>query len=196
VATTASPEASLAKAVAGYERSVTSPWLNVAGQLTDVAVVEAFVAAPSSVEVLRYRAPVWQPVQHIALPRGSVYLAPGHFMAESKAPPEWLRVFDLGPGRPGVVFYLTGASGWGGLVIGKPGARWEVVPFQGYGAELLPYPQFKSPADVITSFNDCKPDCAAGHFTSRHFRFDAVSGTFLQVGPTTSGYGSGPYPKP
>jgi hypothetical protein len=136
VATTASPEAALAKAVAGYERSVTSPWLNVAGQLTDVAVVEAFVAAPSSVEVLRYRAPVWQPVQHIALPRGSVYLAPGHFMAESKAPPEWLRVFDLGPGRPGVVFYLTGASGWGGLVIGKPGARWEVVPFQGYGAQV------------------------------------------------------------
>lgn len=196
VATTTSPETALAKAIAGYERSVTSPWLRVDGRLTDVAVVEARVAARSSVEVLGYRAPVWQAVQHIALPSGSVYLAPGHFTAASKAPPEWLRSFDLGAGRPGVAFYLTGASGWGGLVIGKPGARWEIVPFQGYGTGTLPYPEFNSPSDVITSINDCKPDCAGGHFTSRHFRFAALSGMFLQVGPTATGYGSGPYPKP
>ena len=87
---TVSPEAALAKAVAGYQRSVTSPWLAVDGQLTDVAVVEARVAAPSSIEVLEYRAPVWQAVRHIALRRGSVYLASGHFTAASKAPPEWL----------------------------------------------------------------------------------------------------------
>ncbi len=96
---TASPEAALAKAVAGYQRSVTSPWLNVDGRLTDVAVVEARVAAPSSVEVLEYRAPRWRALLHIALASGSVYLAPGHFTAASKAPPEWLRSFDLAPGR-------------------------------------------------------------------------------------------------
>jgi hypothetical protein len=92
--------------------------------------------------------------------------------------------------------YITGASGWGGLVVGKPAASWEVVPFQGYGTGLLPYPEFSSPSDVVASANDCKPNCASGHFTSRHFRFDVLSGTFLQVGPTASVPGSGPYPKP
>jgi hypothetical protein len=169
--------------------------LSVDGLLTDVAVVEARVAGPGSIEVLEYRAPVWRAVQHIALRGGSVYLAPGHFTAASKAPPEWLRPFDLAPGRPGVAFYLTGASGWGGMVIGKPGARWEVVPFEGYGTGMLPYPEFNSPSDVITSFNNCKPECASGHFTSRHFRFDTVSGMFLQVGPVATSRGPGPYPK-
>jgi hypothetical protein len=196
VAITASPEAALAKAVAGYQRSVTSPWLNVDGRLTDAAVVEARVAAPSSVEVLEYRAPLWRAVEHIVLPRDAVYLAPGHFTTASKAPPEWLRSFDLGPGRPGVAFYLTGASGWGGLVIAKPAARWEIVPFQGYGTGMLPYPEFNSPSDVVTSFNDCKPNCASGHFTSRHFRFAAPSGTFLQVGLAATVFGPGPYPTP
>ncbi len=196
VAVTASPEVALAKVVAGYQRSVTSPWLNADGRLTDVAVVEARLAAPSSVEVLEYRAPLWWAVQRIALPSGSVYLAPGHFTAASKAPPEWLRSFYLTPGRPGVAFYITGASGWGGLVVGKPAASWGVVPFQGYGTGLLPYPEVSSPSDVVTSANDCKPNCASGHFTSRHFRFDVLSGTFLQVGPTASVRGPGRYPKP
>jgi hypothetical protein len=36
-----------------------------------------------------------------------------------------------------------------------------------------------------------QPNCAAGHFTSRHFRFAPLSETLLQVGPPTNVPGPG-----
>jgi hypothetical protein len=195
-ATTSAVDAALARAVASYERSVTSPIVNVDRRLTAVALVEPFVAAPVTIEILGYHDATWHLERRIGLPRYEVFLGPGHVTVSTANPADWLQVFDLGANRPAFAFYNTGASGWGGLVIGKPLAHWEIVPFQHYGTGELSYPEFFSPEDVTTARNNCVPDCAAGTWTWRRFRFAPATSSFVQVALMRTSRPFLPYPKP
>jgi len=174
----------LARSVAGYQRSVTSPIVDVDHRLTAVALVTPSGATTAAIEILRYDAPAWKVEQRI----GQVeLLVVGHSTAERESPMDWIHVFNLGAARPAFALYLGEADHWNGLVVGKLTSRWEIVPFQAYGRGELPYPVFHSPSDVTTEVDNNVPSHAAGTFTWRLFRFDSSKSSFLQVGPVRTG---------
>jgi hypothetical protein len=194
-ASTAAAESELAAAVAPYQSSLTSPWRRLDGHLSDLAVVEPAVTVRPTLLVLSYLRGRWAVEQRLAGPRGAV-LARGHFSTATHRPLEWMRTFSLGPGKPAFAAYVSGASGWFGFVVGKVTNRFQILPFQGYGTRALPTFELHPRLDATTSFNDCTPNCAAGHWTTRHYRYDPVTRSYLLVGHPTAGGPPRPFPHP
>lgn len=171
---------SLTRDVAGYSRSLTSPFIDNSGHIFDVAVVESKGASGSTqLQVLEYSSRRWKVVKRIVL--SPFYLARGHETVRSKSPSQWMELFSLGANDPAVKLYDGGASGWGGMIVGRVKGNWELVPFERWAEVELPNPNFVSKNDVVTSLNSCSPTCAKGKVVSSKYKFDPETGRFLLV---------------
>lgn len=181
---TASRLTALADFADRYADTVTSPIFQANGRPTDILIEGSRPFATSRVDVLQYKNGNWSissdigPVGSLLAPLGTRHAKPGDHDASV-----WSTVMPLTQDEPAVAIVDEGASGWNGLVVGEIARRWEVVPFEGYGSGITPYPQFFQASRVVTSIDDCSPSCAEGRWTSRSFRFDPTTAVFEQVGP-------------
>jgi hypothetical protein len=143
------------------------------GSLVALVGVQTGVAS-GRVIVLGYRGARW-----IALAR----LAVSEFPIVPSTP---VQVADVtGLGRPDFLVLVAAADNTPGVVVGQVAGRWELIPNAG-PFPTSPYmarePRFVGDR-LISQYDSCTPNCAAGTVTPIHWTFDRSLGEFTAPNP-------------
>ena len=90
-----------------------------------------------------------------------------------------------GDGRPDFLVLVAAADNTPGVVVGQVGGRWELIRNAG------PFPASRYVARnphfvrnrLVSQYDNCTPDCAAGSTTPIDWTFDASRGEFIAPNP-------------
>jgi hypothetical protein len=90
-----------------------------------------------------------------------------------------------GDGRPDFLVLVAGADNTPGVVVGQVGGRWELIRNAG-PFPTSPYvarnPRFVENR-LVSQYDNCTPNCAAGTTTPIDWTFDASRGEFVAPNP-------------
>ncbi len=154
------------------------------GELTDIVFVDpSFSSTYTLIKILTYDNNAWHLVTTI--PTTAMDLGPydRHTDASSKNAYIWFRIFNLNKNTPGVGLYDNGTSGWYGLVVARLKGRWQIIPFISSNGKKMQYligdPMFRSPTDVVTTSDNCRPACYDGKVTNTVYKYDEYKNSFI-----------------
>jgi hypothetical protein len=156
-----------------------------------VAVAAFFYsAAGHPVQVLSYAAGTWSVVAALGPDLGAPVqpLDNRHVLALDPGTP--VSVADVtGDGRPDFLVLLSAASATPGVVVSQDGGTWRYVPNrQGSSPAsdvLFDDPRFQD-GRLVSTYDDCVPDCASGQSVPIVWTYERSSGEFRAPGPPGS----------
>jgi len=159
--------------------------------------VAAFSYDPGGhpVQVLAYRAGHWTHLAGLAAPTDQYGANSDPSVAFLTQDP--VSVADVtGDGRPDFLVTASAADNVPGFVVSQAGGAWRYIPFLGPGApphtEVLGRsPEFRGNS-LVSVYDNCVPDCAAGQNTTIVWTYQPSTGEFTApdppgyIGSTTS----------
>jgi hypothetical protein len=151
-----------------------------------LVAVAAFSYGPGGhpVQVLAYRQGRWAPVASLPFPdwppeRATLPILPDSVVSEADV---------TGDGRPDFLVMLEAADNTPGIVVSEDGGGWRYVPFTGAFATsdvVARDPRFVG-ATVVSTYDDCNPDCASGHNDTMTWSYQRSTGDFWAPAPPGS----------
>ena len=165
---------SLERTIAHLQRVVvqTAP-VRDDGALVAVVGVQSGVAS-GRVLVLGYRGTGWITLARLAVSEFPIIPATPVQIADA-----------TGDGRPDFLVLVAAADNTPGVVVGQVQGRWELIPNAG------PFPTSRYMARephfvgdrLVSQYDSCTPNCAAGAVTLIDWTFDASRGEFTAPNP-------------